>query len=209
MSFWQWIDETKLWHWVAKNVFAKWTFRIRPLPLPSENLQSEFYLAASSALRDPNSMLCFVCQDKWAFGSMLIRMVSKSQWSHSGFIHIYSKAIERVDVRSTGFCTDTIFSLLRNYDRVALVKIPVSKKHICNSNLLYYACNQDKISYDWEQELKDDNTDPEVNHVYCSELVWLVCKGQAELKCSQVMGRKVFSPDDVAKSGTIIWSHTR
>lgn len=209
MNFFEWLDETKAWHWFAKNVLAKWTFRIAPRPKPSTDLQGEFIAALLLNTKSSDRVLTFVCQDKWAFGSMLIRLVSRGTWSHSGFVFRGAgmEMPHRVDMRSDGLHVTNCLTLLSEYDSVALVSVPVAKGSMGQiaKRVASYIGKSNVLRYDWEQELKDESSDPEADDIYCSELVWLVLKGFADLVCSKVLGRRVFSPEDVAKNGTIVW----
>lgn len=193
--------ETKLWHWIAKNVLAKVTLRCWPHKNPTTKVKDSLFLTIDNAdLWD--YMLCFVAKDKWALGSILIRIVSRSRWTHAGFIHLGL----RIDMRTDGLSIAHINSLF-HYDEIALVKIPVNNKRVCESRLSSYLAQKEDLSYDWEQELKDETSDIETNDIYCSELIWLCLKGEAELQTSVVLGRKAFSPEDVYKSGKVIWEY--
>jgi hypothetical protein len=195
------LSRTKSYQWIAKNILAKVTFRIWPRkPFDENTLTSLLNVLAMDAKE--NEILCFVSQDRWALGSILIRLVSKSKWSHAGFL-IDSR---RVDMNTNGL-DYRLPSSLFNYDLLSVVKIPIKDKQACRKRLQDYFARRASISYDWKKELENENTEPEAEDIYCSELVWLVLKGQADLKCSTVLGRKVFSPDDVAKSGKVIWSY--
>lgn len=192
-------SKTKLWHWVAKNVLAKVTFRVWPKPWPSEiDIALLHHLVAAN--KSDDHMMCFVAQDRFSLGSILIRIVSKSTWSHAGFIFAGS----RVDVQTDGLKVMPIGTLLR-YDRLAIVQISVEDKNKAREKLLAYITKKNDIKYDWSKELSDPESPIETNDIYCSELVWLCLKNNAQLQCSEVLGRKVFSPEDVAKSGRIIW----
>lgn len=204
MNFWEWIDETKAWHWFAKHVLSGISLRIFPRKKPTEEQKSQLI---KTILEAPSyQVICFVAQNKWSIGSILIRLVSNGKWTHAGFV---SKTLSRIDVRSDGIHISDVRNLLNEYDSVALVAFNLNEKSYFDyqKKLYGYVVNSDRIQYDWEQELKDDTSDPEVNDIYCSELVWLVLKGLCKLQCSTVLGRNAFTPNDVAKSGRIIWSY--
>lgn len=207
-AFLQWFDETHVWKWFARNVMAHLTFRIFGYTEFDFDRWPELANVLMEASADRAHVYAFVSADKASLASVVIRFVSKSQWSHAGWLmkdehgnHI------AVHMKGKGLIVQQLFNVLRESDDFAVVRIPVRSSSAVLGKINHYAKNPSTVRYDFEQELEDAASPLEVEDIYCSELVWVCAKDEANLKTSTVLGRQAFSPDDVARSGTIAWSN--
>lgn len=206
-TFFQWLDETALWKWFARRVLSHLTFRIFGYPQFNFDKLPELFNEIAEGRSKINSVQAFVLADRMTLASILIRMVSKSKWSHAGWIvHDPHGLPLAVHMKGTGMVVQNLYGLVRECDDFAVVRIPVRDREAVLQKILDYS-KRDTVRYDFEQELEDDASPLEVEDIYCSELVWLCAKDNADLKLSTVLGRKAFSPDDVARSGEIVWEY--
>lgn len=206
-AFFQWLDETALWKWFARRVLAHLTFRVWGYPeFDFEKVPALFHEVAMGR-QMKNKVQAFVLADRATLASILIRLVSRSKWSHAGWIVHDSKGSPfAVHMKGSGMVVQSLYALLRECDDFAVVRIPVKDREAVLQKIIDYSL-RDTVRYDFEQELGDDASPLEVEDVYCSELVWLCAKEHADLKLSTVLGRRAFSPDDVARSGEIVWEY--
>lgn len=205
--FLSWFDDTFVWKWFARRILSHLTFRVFGYPqFDFEKLPGLFNELAEGRSKI-NSVQAFVLADRMTLASILIRMVSKSKWSHAGWILHDSNGLPMaVHMKGSGMVVQSLYGLLRECDDFAVVRIPTSNREAILQKILDYS-NRDTVRYDFEQELSDDASPLEVEDIYCSELIWLCAKDHADLKLSTVLGRKAFSPDDVARSGEIVWEY--
>jgi hypothetical protein len=202
-SFLQWFDETKLWHFLSKNIIAHLTFRFHGYPGFDFDKWPELEKQIQLASDDENCFYVWVLADRKSLSSILVRWVSRSDWSHAG-IALDKKAYH---MKGKGLVEQGFLSLVHECDDFALVKVPVSDIHGVRRKARYYSERVGMIHYDFEQELEQDAAKHEKQDLYCSELCFVVLKDFTKLQPSVVAGRLAFSPDDVYKSGTIVFEH--
>lgn len=203
-AFLQWLDETRLWKWFARTVLGKLTLRLAGYPEFNFDARwGELVAVLNETEQDPNGVYAFVSSDRYALSSVLIRLVSKSEWSHAGWI-VGWKAIH---MKAGGLHDEHVANVLKECDDFAIVRFETAYKRVINSRLNSYRQNPEVVSYDYEQELSSDASPLEANDIFCSELVWVVGRPELPLLPSRVAGRLCFSPDDVAKQGTVVFIH--
>jgi hypothetical protein len=207
-AFLQWFDDTWVWKWFAKNILAHLTFRIAGYPRFDFDRFNELRDLLDKAWNDDEAVYAFVLADKKTLASILIRAVSKSRWSHAGWLTRDPRmGPVAVHMKGSGLVYHHVANTLRECDDFAVVRIEVTDKQAVMGKVLGYAKNPGRVRYDFEQELSDDLCPLDVEDIYCSELVWICAKDHAHLATSEVLGRVAFSPEDVARSGEIVWSH--
>lgn len=202
-SFLQWFDETTFWHALSKNVIAHLTFRFDGYPGFDFDKWPALNQVIQDSLADTEHFYVWVLADRKSLSSILIRAVSKSDWSHAG-IMFDSFAFH---MKGKGLVKQGFLNLVHECDDFAVVKIPVTNIDQARRKAVWYAQRVGQIHYDFEQELEQDAADHEKKNIYCSELIYVILKELADLKLSEVAGRLAFSPDDVYKSGTIVFEH--
>lgn len=201
-------DETRAWHWFAKNVLAHLTFRVWGYPSFDFERWPELRDVLDKAELDEDAVYAFVLADKRTLASILIRAVSKSRWSHAGWLMGRGDGNRWVvHMKGPGLLVQQVYSVLRECDDFAVVRFPTNSKILVRARLREYIRRKDTVRYDFEQELADDASPLEAEDVYCSELVWLCATPEIPLSPSVVLGRRCFSPDDVARNGEIVWQH--
>ncbi len=207
-AFLQRFDETRAWKWFAREILAHLTFRISGYPEFDFDRWPELRDVTSKAWNDPDAVYAFVLADRATLASKLIRLVSKSRWSHAGWIAFDPyNGTTAIHMKGSGLLHQHVINVLRECDDFALVRIPVRNKDAVINNIWSYVRSPEKVRYDFEQELESQASPLEVKDIYCSELVWVCAKDHANLMTSEVLGRVAFSPEDVARSGEIVWSH--
>jgi hypothetical protein len=202
-SFLQWFDETAFWHFLSKNVIAHLTFRIDGYPGFDFDKWPELQEVLEKSVFDPFHVYAFVLADRKSLSSILVRWISKSDWSHAGII-AYPFAYH---MKGKGLIKQGILNLVHECDDFAVIKIPVTEANAAHERIEWYKKRVGQIHYDFEQELEEQASINEKKDIYCSELVYVIVKGISAVKPSLVAGRLVFSPDDVYKSGEVIFVH--
>lgn len=208
-AFFSWFDETPFWHWFAKNILTHLTLRVWGYTKFNFDRVDEIQEILLRAVNDRQHLYAFVATDRKTLASILIRTISVSRWSHAGLIKPADFLTARtMHMKGKGFVYEHIFATLRECDDFAIVKIKVDDYDAALEKVNYYLNNSSDLMYDYEQELEDQASILEKKHIYCSELVWMVAKDHTKLQTSKVLGRVAFSPDDVYRSGEVIFEHS-
>lgn len=206
-----WLDETWAWHWFARNVLAAHlTVRFSGYPAFDFSRYEELLDVLSKARADQGAVYAWVSCDRKSLASILIRAVSKSRWSHAGWMLLGSEnGLDRaVHMMGNGMNVDPLLRVLRESDDFALVRFPTPWRKLIEARIREYAnSSPGRVRYDFEQELSSEASPVEADDIYCSELIWMCGRPELLLQPSRVLGRLCFSPDDVAANGEIVWQH--
>jgi len=191
----RYLATTKLWHWLATKIFDEYTFRIKGYPkFPMD----EWSAIANAVIHDSptfqNTVYCFVSRDLYAIGAVLIDKFADSYWSHAG-IFINQEFI--MHIRQSGVHRHHLINLLREVDCFAVVAIDDVNTFEFNNRVNKFT----SASYDIEYNLESKE------HLYCSELIYVLLDGivNRELPTSISMGNVAYTPDDVYRSGRVIY----
>lgn len=215
-TFLQWFDETRLWKWISSKIIAHLTFRI--FGYPNYDFDGWFGLRATcqELLKSQTKVYAFVAADRLSLASILVRAIARNKdsvrYSHAGWIVVDESGEPfAVHMKGEGNITEWLPAVLKECDDFALIEIdcktPFDKAQVRARIEYYRHAPKGSVKYDFEQELEDQASPLEVNDLYCSELVWLCCKGVVPLKTSKSLGRVVFSPNDVAASGRVAYQY--
>jgi len=206
--FLKWLDGTKAWKWFANKIIAKFTFRWFGYPeFPAE----EYFAVEKEILKSEQEtpgIVAFACSDDMSLASVLIRWITgKGRYSHAGLIEYRGPgSLYAVHMKGDGVRQEHLLRIMKEIDVLTIVKIPMKQEDLITAlgRLSYIKTNQKEISYDFEQELGSDKA------IYCSELVYKVCKDlvpDLDSHLKHIAGRDVFDPDAVTKIGKTIFSN--
>lgn len=206
MSIWfkllRWVTFTKVWVFFAKHVVSKLKFRFVGYTLfPMEKYDEILTILANDKKDNGPGVYVFISRDQKSLSSWLVRVVSRAFWSHAGFI-IGKNTVEMI---GEGMVFRHFLYTLRESDHLAIGRVELTKEGNGEvlTKLRELIANKEKYSYDFQQFLGGPN-------MYCSELVYLVCKDYAanpRFVPHEEYGRMVFEPDDLYASIKILFEY--
>lgn len=201
--FLDWLDSTRLWKWLAKNLVSHLTFRI--WGYPSFDM-SDFWKISSRMV--PGKYYVFASSDYCTLASIMIRMIvgKRSMFSHAGLILSGHPGNLRVmHMMGIGLVIEDILELLKKQDYFAVIEIDVQKDDIdeVDHRIDFIIENRQTYRYDFQQTI-----DESPYLLYCSELIYVIFKDVImSMVPRDLWDRKVFDPDMIAKCGKVIYSN--
>lgn len=206
MSIWykilRWLTFTRFWVFFAKHILSKLKFRFTGYPLfPMEKYDDILTVLANDKKDNGPGVYVFVSRDEKSLSSWLIRKVSRAYWSHAGFI----LGKNNVEMVGAGMWVRHFLYTLRESDHVAIGRVELVKEGYGEvlTKLRNIVANKEKYQYDFQQYLGGPN-------MYCSELVYELCKAYAtnpRFVPHEEYGRMVFEPDDLYASVKILFEY--
>ena len=209
--FYEMMQNSFLWRWFSRRIMPFLNFHIWGYPA----YDMEKYFNIRYLLRySPDKIFCFVGVDHTALSYLMNKVVAGVKWSHAGFLYLdENKEVRIWHMIHSGFEDQSLLAYLKEVDEfeVHMLPIPDDKKAIAEKRLKKLVGHRKNIKYDFSFELAEGfvkklDSDEPINHypdIYCSELVYIVGMGLVTDRMFQPhwsMQRKVFQPDDVAKS---------
>jgi hypothetical protein len=202
----RWFGRTAFWKWIAQHVIAHMTFRVMSYPsFPME----DFFEVLNKMSANKNTIYCFASSDHASLASLLIRRVTRSGvFSHAGVvIPAGARGCKVLHMMGEGPQHEHLLDLLREIDYFALVAVELSKAEhdAVMRKINYIIANKEKFYYDYTQELNNGD-----NKLYCSEMIYAVLDGYVhdpDFKARNILGRKVFDPDQVVKIGKVVYTN--
>lgn len=199
-----WFAESSMFKWISKHLIAHLHFRVMGYP----KLPISFYneIEGSKGLLDlikenQDSILFWSSSDSKSLASILIRGITQSRFSHSGFVFIHQGRPMILHMKGKGLLLQDFLEILTEVDTFVLKR--VKTEHIDKYNVIIEDLISKvlKIKYDYAQKLGGKD-------MYCSELVWHVLSEMPdapEIVIGRYLGRDAYSPEDVAKTGETIF----
>ena len=204
MALLEWFLKTKLWVWLATNVFALFTVRI--LGYPKFKMENFFKMA--KAIKDSGEGVYAIVGADTKVGSFVLEYImTKAFYSHVGLVYVKDvndlSTYKFLHITSQGMSYDHILDYLREVDRAAIVKLPVSLNltPYVYKDMDEYIKDESQYEYDFNFDLLGPN-----KKLYCSELVYKIVSSYTnKLITSEEGGRRVVTPDNIFQSGEIIY----
>ncbi len=200
-----WLVKTNIWRWFAGKYIGHFT--LRTFGYPSFPMEDFFDIVDITNAK--NTVYGFVSTDTKSLSSMLIRRVtSNGKFSHAGLILPGApREFMILHMLGKGLIHQHILGLLRQIDLLAVIAVELSPDNykIYQDRLSNIMKHRDLFKYDYEQNLDNDE-----RLLYCSELFFDLLDGlidDPDFKTREIFGRKVFTPDQVAKIGKVIYTN--
>lgn len=217
----RWFSRTRLWQWLNKHLLSKLTFRMDGYPSFPMSAQWGLWSAvAEDAAQHPHSLYAFVSADSRTLSSALVRWVSRSKWTHAGWIwpHCLHPAPDLqgahiVHMQYEGCLLWHLSELLRRVDWIAVVRIDLlSKEDLWAVQRRIGTIYTGQVPYDIAHDL--DSTDS----LDCSEFIFHSMRGipflrsdgmHVFLRPDRALSRPVFAPEDVyAQASAVVWERS-
>lgn len=191
-----WFVGTKFWSWLTKNFISRLDMRL----LGDSKFPMERWYEVEKICQDNcDKMLVFVSYGT-KLSSVLVRLVTRSLWTHAGVIQVVDGKVRIIHMESVGLLDQVLLELLKAVDNFAIIEVPMDSEEIYLSRIIMESYIQKKPGYDFRMLLGNIA-------LYCSELIYEMCKSFVCIKPHTEAGRKVFEPQDVYNMGKVLFEH--
>lgn len=206
-AFLRWFSRTRLFLWFCRVVLANVNLRFWRYPkLP---IADTYFQLVDILAKEPQGpyLYAFVSCDTRSLSGMMVRWVTKSDWSHAGIVAVTSNSY---DVRlhhmmGEGLLNWHVLTLLKELDRFALLRFDLTSEdslEVAKKRLQEIIA--ENPPYDFQQEVETKNK------LYCSELVYRVLEdlpyrrnGElVKLAPHEELERLIVEPADIKKAAS-------
>jgi hypothetical protein len=211
-KFLLWFQHSALYLFLLKKIFPYLHFRLWGYP---KYPKSEYFKIREIMQNDPDHFYVFTGTDTTFLSWKIRRILDKNtKWSHAGILYLNNnKEINALHVTSKGKLNESILEYLSELDNFAIMKIPVKDMPKLLLRIKRFAEADVVVSYDYFLDLSPeitamlDNDIPVTKQVYCSEEVYIIGNEITTnpLIARQQYGKLYFEPDDVYKSGEVVY----
>jgi hypothetical protein len=203
MAIIKWFLQTRFWVWIATNFFGLFTCRI--LGYPKFKMENFFQLA-SAVKKSGIGIYAVTGTDTQAASFKLEHLMTKACYSHAGLLFIADvedlSTYRFLHITSRGLASDHILDYLREVDKIAIVKLPVSTTltAFVYKEMESHVKDKDLYGYDFAFDLGSNKK------LYCSELVYKIVSSYTnKIKTTIKNGQKFVTPDNIFESGEIVY----
>jgi hypothetical protein len=200
-----WFAESSLFKWISKHIIAHLHFRLMgypKLPIGVYNSIDGGKGLADIVNENQHAVLFWSSSDSKSLASILIRWVTRSRFSHSGFVFMNEGKPTILHMKGKGLLMQDFLEILTEVDTFILKKVETKHIHLYARKIEELKSQVLKIKYDYAQKLGGKD-------MYCSELVWHVLNDLPDapgIVIGRYLGRDAYSPEDVAKTGETLFS---
>jgi len=205
-----WITSTQAWKLFASEILGD--ANIRFTGHPTFPMQEYFKIRDILNSQDlTSSVLVFSSRDKKSLSSQLIGAVTgnRDAMTHAGII-IFNGGdnISILHMRADGLVYGHMLDLLREIDEIVInrVDLEAKAKELADVRINYLLQNRTRIKYDYEFKMYNGDK------FSCSEAAFIVLDGlssDTDLKLKEVLGRKMFTPEQLADVGNVIYTNSK
>lgn len=184
-----WVLHTKFYARFAASYLAYYTFRCWGWP----KLNMASYFKIREIVLKGGGAFAFVSADKYILNYRFNRAFTRCTFGHAGYIYIGDDhELHILHMKEKGLERDYLINLMREVDSMAIVMFPTIKNLDAIKKMQW-------VPYDFDMNSPDK--------LYCSELVATVLESNniAAIQRSVYGGRKFVTPDNVYRSGVIVF----
>jgi hypothetical protein len=190
------LSRTRAWVWFAKTILAHLSFRVWGNHKSAlDKLEAIESIIANHL--DTKTQIAFVCCDRASLVAKLIKLITGDRFTHAGMITTPRNVSH---FQAKGMILSNLASIVGVSDDFALVAFTMKPNADETFRLRFQAAFD--AHYDFEQVLGGDN-------LYCSEFIYFLLNGiiEQDLQTRLFQGQLGFAPEDVYKSGVVIFDH--
>lgn len=196
MRLFTWFIGTKGWAWFTKRVLSRMNMRLFGNP----KFPMKYWYQIEPICNSNQEKLLVFVSNSTKLSSVLIRLVSGSEWTHAGVLLSRNGKVEVVHMESVGLLRQVLLELLREVDDFAIIEIPLTDKETRMAKAIMESYLQSRPSYDFQFLMNNKG-------IYCSELIYEMVKFTGRFKTHVESGRKVFEPSDVYQMGRVLFEY--
>lgn len=221
--FLKWFTETKFYRAFARKYLANVTFRFWGYP----KFEVSNYWEIKKIIHEKSSetgLFVFLGADREALSYKFEKWALNCKYGHSGFLLIgEDEEIYVYDINHNGLRTLPLLDYLSKIDDFAVGFLPLSPEGCLEAKRRLEVIKDfspDDVIYDYGFKLEpeliafiDKGIEPNPNaypfQMYCSELIYLVCKGLVlngdNFHTHWLQDREIFEPDDAYEGSEILF----
>lgn len=204
---------SRAWRKFAAHWMAYFTFRMFGWPKFPKSKYFEIKKLAE-AKRDESGILAFVSVDRFILNYQINHFLTKCKWGHAGYVYWGEDNELRIkQMINSGLDDCYLLDLFGEIDGYALLWIPLKDLPIVLKRVTKLDSVKDKIRYDYALTLDPEvlswiDSEKEINkliYLYCSEMVYLLVNKLTSFEPHEIMGQKVFEPDNLYNASQILF----